>query len=111
MQALMYVIGFLGVTTFLLILFPAVLLWRGFVLSKLWLWFLVPLGAPVIVAWHAAGICLVMSMFTNRGTDQVADAEIAKRSNGEKLWRAMFDMFMLPLIFLGVGWVVHRWLM
>jgi hypothetical protein len=33
--------------------------WHGWVLARLWLWFVVPLGVPVIDVWHAAGISVI----------------------------------------------------
>lgn len=49
----------------LLIMALPALLWEGFVVSTLWRWFLVPtLNAPIITAWQAAGIGMIVSMMT-----------------------------------------------
>tara|TARA_Y100001972_G_scaffold109594_1_gene140603 strand:+ start:126 stop:437 length:312 start_codon:yes stop_codon:yes gene_type:complete len=32
-----------------------------------WLWFLVPLGAPVISVWHAAGVLSLVRLFATNG--------------------------------------------
>lgn len=37
-----------------------------FVLVKMWLWFVVPLGVPEIAYWHAFGIGLLISYTTHQ---------------------------------------------
>lgn len=37
---------------------------RGIVLSYMWLWFLVPLGLPVIGVLHALGISVIVTFLT-----------------------------------------------
>lgn len=76
---------------------------RGWVLSWLWLWFIVPLGAPDIgVAW-AVGISVLMSMLAQSpkvDSDKGEDA-------GEKFAKAIALMLVSPLIALLVGWIAH----
>lgn len=48
---------------FLLIPFSAV--WRGFVLTKLWAWFVVPFGPEPIGIAHAIGLSLAVVVFAN----------------------------------------------
>ena len=50
----------------LLVLAPYIVVTHGFVLSKLWLWFLVPIGLPVIGLWQGAGICLIVEFLTHQ---------------------------------------------
>jgi hypothetical protein len=38
-------------------------LWCGFVVSKLWLWFAVPWGLPVVTTVQAAGAMLIYRAF------------------------------------------------
>lgn len=52
--------GLEGCAVMLLVL-PA-LLWSGFVLSKAWLWFVVPLGLPAISGIHAGGLIIVLRL-------------------------------------------------
>lgn len=42
----------------------AISLLRGWVLSYLWLWFVVPLGVQPIGLWHAFGLSMMISMLT-----------------------------------------------
>lgn len=53
---------FLGIIYFLLLLpFAA---WNGFVLSKLWTWFVSPLGVSHITIWQGAGLSLIVRFLT-----------------------------------------------
>ena len=61
----------LGVSAFMLILTPFLLLWEGFILEKLWGWFAVPLGAVDISVVHAAGIVLLVGAVTMQFNDAV----------------------------------------
>lgn len=47
-----------------IVLAPALMAWRGFVLSMLWAWFIAPLGLPEIGVLWAIGLAVVISMFT-----------------------------------------------
>ncbi len=38
--------------------------WKAFVLSVVWGWFVVPLGAPAIGVLHAYGLMLMLSLVT-----------------------------------------------
>lgn len=41
---------------------PLLTAWAGFVISVLWGWFVVPLGAPAVGVWHAAGLCTLVCL-------------------------------------------------
>jgi len=43
--------------------FLPTMIWAGFVLKTLWLWFMVPLGIPVIGLVHALGLNLMLKAF------------------------------------------------
>jgi hypothetical protein len=75
------------------------MVWRGFVLSILWGWFMVPLGLPNISVALAIGIAGVVGMLTHQ--IQVSKDE----EDGAKKFLAAF---MIPLFALGVGWIVHQ---
>lgn len=48
-----------AVAMFALILVVPMALWAGFVFSRLWFWFIVPLGVQPIGAWTGAGLYLM----------------------------------------------------
>jgi hypothetical protein len=75
---------------------------RGFALSVLWGWFLTPLGLPEIGLAHAIGIALVVAMLTSRQSDS---------EDKEKAFERLFQGFLVPLIALLFGWIIHAFFM
>ena len=81
------------------------IMWRGFVLAKLWAWFVVPLGLPVIGMWHAAGLAGL--------TAYVADsAALHNRQDDGKTPRERFlyaagFAAVAPLLVWGAGALIH----
>jgi hypothetical protein len=47
-----------------LLLIPVSWVWKALVATYLWLWFIVPLGMPIISMVHALGLTLVGWFFT-----------------------------------------------
>ncbi|MDD3481024.1 MAG: hypothetical protein PHW75_02250 [Patescibacteria group bacterium] len=71
----------------------------GFVLSILWGWFLVPLGAPSITIPIAIGIALIAGM--------LVDTSTLARKKGEEAFSAILTgIFLRPIFALFVGWIV-----
>lgn len=88
------------VAVFYLLLLPMVLL-EGWVLTKLWVWFVVPLfGLPALGVWSAAGIALVVGLLTH----QDPDCESPKRDFDQSTAR-FIAMLYKPLAWL-FGWVI-----
>jgi hypothetical protein len=92
------IIGFLA----LLALDIPVLILRGFVLSQLWLWFLVPLGVPVVGIAQAIGISLLVSMLT---------VSSHKSSDDDDFWTGaignLLKSLLMSLLAWGMGAIVH----
>jgi hypothetical protein len=77
---------------------------RGFVLSKLWLWFMVPVfHLPVLGIVAAIGISLVIGFLTADSSPTVCED---KRSTGEK-FGAILGVLFSPFLVLLVGYIVH----
>ena len=73
---------------------------RAFVLTKLWGYFLVPLGLVEIGIWHAWGISLLVTLFT-----------YSSPSNSEEkknFVSALLNPVLLSLIAWGIGALIHR---
>ena len=85
-----------------LVLFPLAIIWRGFVLSILWNWFVSPLGfAPINWVW-AIGLATIITLFAGKGN--------AKEKTSEE-WFVLFALsFLLPAMALGIG-ALARWAM
>lgn len=83
----------------LVVLLGTVLI-RGWVVSVLWGWFMVPLGArPIGLAW-AYGLCILGVILSGAtGT--------AKEPSDAKPMIQGIAYALVPLILLGLGWVAH----
>lgn len=83
----------------LLILFlPIAATWNGFVLSKLWEWFIVPsLHAPSLRIPYAIGIALIVGWLTHK---------TRKTEDEPEAIHIIVMSLILPPLLLGYGWVV-----
>ena len=75
----------------------------GFVLSYLWLWFVVPLGVSPIGVLHSYGLSLVVLMMTLRPS-------IYKNDEKEVDKGKIVGIFLSPWISLLIGYVVYLWM-
>jgi hypothetical protein len=71
---------------------------NGFMLSYLWEWFVVPLGAPPIGLLHAIGIAVLVSMLTFEGGGRAGD--------GEDALKLLFARLVAKLVAFGIAWAV-----
>lgn len=80
---------------------------RGYVLSVLWRWFMVPtLGLPVLSVPQAIGIALVVGMLTHQNY-HYPEKEDEKTST--KVTRFL-EPFLAPFATLLVGWIVRQYM-
>ena len=85
-----------------LMIFPFSILWNGFVMAKLWLWFISqPFEVVEINTWHAAGITCIV-----RITTYVAKEINSEQSAYEWFAVAVMTAALYPAITLGVGAIV-----
>lgn len=75
-------------------------LFRGYVTLRMWDLFLVPLGAPVIVIWHAIGIALMVGFLTKQ-------LNVKKQEAEETLHLLVADIFW-SLLVLGLGGILNE---
>lgn len=92
----------LAIVVFLIAAVGVAIVWRGFVLSVLWAWFLVPLGAPAI------GIALAVGLTTTWAI--LSPHPFRKAEQHDKQLEVWSWLFMFPLIGLAMGWVVKQFL-
>ena len=99
---IMEVIGFI---TSIIIIIIASTIWRGYVLTVLWEWFVVPtFGLPLINIPTAIGICTIMTFLTmhyKNGKDE--------RDLSEKIAEILILSMTTPAIYLFGGWIVKFW--
>jgi hypothetical protein len=83
----------------LIAVFPIVVL-RGFVLSRLWGWFIVPLGLPSIGIAQACGIALILGFLSYSKSTTTKDNYVERT----------VEAFVSALACWGFGAIVH-WFM
>ena len=86
----------------MLLVVPVTALWSGYVLSVMWAWFIVPLGAVSIGVWHAFGISVLVDLLTFKQPQEKVD-DSKRPSPGVRIATSLF----VPLIVLGFGWAAH----
>ncbi len=77
-------------------------LWRAWVLTVLWTWFIVPLGLPAIGIATAIGASLIVGMFMPN--------QVAKKDTTMNKTDAIANVFSVaiggPAVVLLIGWIV-----
>lgn len=94
-SALAIIFGFVGLVVI-------ATLWRAWVLTVLWSWFLVPLSVPAISITSAIGISLIVGMFTHHLQQKSNDSRNAADLVGAAVGVALGG----PLVVLLLGWIV-----
>jgi putative Mn2+ efflux pump MntP len=95
--------GFVGV----LALLTLSSMWRGYVLTVLWGWFVVPtFGLSALALAPAIGLAMVVSFLTHQ-------SDATKEQEGDfstRMARAAGYALVMPALVLGIGWVVHQFM-
>lgn len=85
------------------LLTPVVMIWRGYVLSILWAWFVVPFGLPPLGIAGAIGLSYVVSLMSGVAyIDPLNDDDEPL----ERLLKAAGMAFFVPALGLLLGWIV-----
>ena len=91
----------MGLIFLLLLSIPASIL-QGFVISKLWFWFIAPLGIVNIGIAQAIGISLIVSLLTTH-VDMARDPDM-------KGWPMLIGQVAGLLFIWGFGAIVHMFM-
>jgi hypothetical protein len=91
-----------------LILAAVAIVFGGWVLSVLWVWFIVPIfNAPVLGLVPAIGIRLIVGYLT-------VDLAAARKRDEGGYWEKFCKWPLVGMIFsgfiLGVGWIIHQFM-
>lgn len=74
---------------------------RGWVLSILWGWFVVPIfGFPPLAISQAIGIAITISLVAHQYVP----------TDKEQNWQPFVYCFLYPLVALLAGWIVRAWI-
>lgn len=97
------IVALVAFATFLL-LATLSCIWRGYVLTVLWSWFMTPtFGLPALAVAPAIGLALVVSSLTyqfDAANDQ--DGDFTSRIS-----KAVGQVLLVPAMALGFGWIVR----
>ena len=98
MNALLIILAIIGFP--FLLAFSAI--WRGYVLSILWGWFIVPLfGLPALSIPFAIGFSLIVGYMTHQAT----------KTEDEPSWGTLTaHAALLPAFILLIGWIVTKFI-
>lgn len=75
----------------------------AFAYFMLWTWFVVPLGAPDLGAWHLMGLALLVTAFTTR------TATNSTKEGMAKIYDAVGLILTKPLFLLTFGFLYAWW--
>ena len=85
-------------------------LFRGFVLAKMWLWFIVPFGVLELGVVHAIGLSLLVSFLTYQHDAKEEKKKSESSSFGEILLQGFIVANMYSAIVWGMGAIVHSFM-
>lgn len=89
----------------LLLLAPSAL-WTAYVGTRLWGWFVEPLGAPHLGVVRAVGIAVLIALYRRRDLKE----EIEEEDGDELFAKFVAAGGFVPLVFLFVGWLCTQFL-
>lgn len=90
----------------LLLMVPSII-WKGYVLTVLWQWFMVPTFAlPVLRLPAAIGVALTIHYLTY----QVLFCEDPEKDSTVRTVRSLFVALVGPAFALLMGWIVNHWM-
>lgn len=90
-----------------IIVTPCAVLLKGFVLSKLWFWFIVPLGVPAISLWHAWGIAILAAMFSHQASTSTYDPKVEEYGFGYVIAKSIIMGILMPLLTWFFGYIAY----
>lgn len=103
----MYALAGVGALVGLLGLLAIGAVWKGYVLTVLWGWFVVPtFGLPVLAIAPAIGLSLVVSFLTHQ-SDATKEQD---GSSSERFAKSVAHALLMPAMVLGIGAVVRQFM-
>jgi hypothetical protein len=102
-------LGCLGLAAGFVLLVVFGVLWRAFVLTKLWVWFILPVfpTLPTLSLAQMYGVALVVGSLTHTA-DSEPEPDDEEARNKRHIHR-IANGFLYPLLLLTVGWIVKRY--
>jgi len=91
---------------FAILITPFQAIFNGWVLSKLWGWFMVPtFGLPALALPAAIGVAIVIAYLTHQYIDTPEGSDL-----WESIIKATLHSIWYPLLILAMGWCVQQFM-
>ena len=104
MGILIGVFAVIGVIVGAVVVAAAFAVWRAYVMTVLWSWFVIPMfGLQPLTIAVAFGLCLFVALFSRRTN---SDEENEKM----KSWQYWAVNAVSPLAILGLGWIAKQFM-
>ncbi len=87
----------------MMLISPFTSIWRGYVLSILWAWFMTPLGVIPIGVANAIGLSVLVTLFTPTGGS-------SGKNVADVCTTAISYSLVAPALALGMGAIVHKFM-
>lgn len=88
-----------------LLMVPFAMAWRGYVLSLVWAWFVMPLGVPAIGIAHAIGLSMTIAVFAKQERETKEE-----KSFLVLVVRMVMKAVLVPLVVLAFAAIVHEFM-
>ncbi len=100
------IFGCIGAAASVVLIVVAGTIISGWALSVLWGWFIVPVfDLPGLSIIQAIGIALIIGYIKGKSPQRSDD-----RKASDKLIESIGYMFMMPLLSIGIGWIVLQFM-
>jgi hypothetical protein len=83
--------GFAGMLVLVVLVLP-IAAWQGFVLMRLWTWFVTPLGVAHVALWQAAGLLVVARVLT-----------ITRTPEATRTWGKLAESVSFSVVYAGLS--------
>jgi hypothetical protein len=93
----------------IILLIPVGILMTGFVISRLWEWFMVPLGVSAITLPHAYGLTILVGLLSMRGMSSDMKSQ-EDTSMAKSVFLMVWMAVIMPLLAWFGGWLCHLWM-
>lgn len=108
--ALAVLVAIVGVFVLLALFIAFSSMYNGWVLMKLWEWFIVPVfHLPMLTLPAAMGLSLVVHFLTYN-QQRTSDTNGTEEEKKKKMIHVFVQIFLRPLIVLGIGYGIHLYM-
>lgn len=110
-------LGLVGAALMFSVIVLPPMIWRAFVMSKMWLWFIVPIFNVIPIGWIACiGFTAFLGMFVRYDIEKTKlDIENTQKlpfnEQMKKLFQNISMSFTIPFVTLLIGWLTKDYVL